>query len=134
MPAGRPKNTPNKRSQMLLRKLEEEHKFFVAKELIEIYGYNKEVLVNLADKIHMNIVNNRSPLYNFVQNEIDLYNVTNKEVINILVRVLAYLYPKLKAMEVNQGTGDKIIINVSGMPDIEAYTKPKVDEEEVTVH
>ena len=125
----RPKGIPNKRSQLLLRKLENDHKFYVAKELVEIYGYNKQILCELVNKIQDNIDNDRSPLNGFSDDEVTLYNTTNKEVLNTLVRMLAYLYPKLKSMEVGTGTGEKITFNISTLP---AIHQPAPQAQETT--
>lgn len=129
----RPKGTPNKRSQMLLRKLENEHKFHVANELIEIYGYNKKVLCNLVAKIQDNIDAGTPMLTGFTEDEVELYNMTNKECLSTLIRMLAYLYPKLKSMEVGTGSGDKVVFNINTLPTL-APAPDAVGEEAETVH
>lgn len=120
----RPKGKPNKRSELLLRKLENDHKFYVAKELIQIYGQNKEILMNLATKMQENIAADKSPLAGFSQDEITLYNSSNKDCLNMLLRMLAYLYPKLKSMEVGTGAGDKVVFNINTLP---SFSPPKPD-------
>lgn len=100
----------------LLRKLEQEHSFDAAKELIEIYGYNKKILCYLAAKVHKNIDEGKSPLTDMTDDEIVMYNTVNKDVLNMLIRMLAYLYPKLRSLEVGGGTGDKIVFNISTLP------------------
>jgi len=117
--------TVNRRSAMLLQKLEGEHKFNVVKELIEIYGYNKEVLMNLADKMAKNIAEGNGPLHEMEQPEISMYNACNRNVLDILVRLLSYLYPKLKALEIGAGTGEKITFNINTVPDLKAAGKPE---------
>lgn len=129
----RKKGVPNKRSQLLLRKLEQDHKFFVAKELIEIYGYNKKILCELAAKVQENLDKKVSPLAGFTDDEITLYNQTNKECLSTLLRMLAYLYPKLKSMEVGAGTGDKVVFNISTLPSLSPSIKPESNPE-LTVH
>lgn len=121
----RPAGSPNKRSQMLLKKLENDHNFHVAKELIEIYGYNKQIYAKLMETMALNITRGLSPEANMNEDQMNLYTNTNRELINILIRLLSYLYPKLKATEVSAGTGDKIVFNISGMPDIkQSYSPP----------
>jgi len=93
---------------MLLRKLEDDHKFYIVNELIEIYGYDKKILVNLAARVADNIEKGESPNFGFSEEEAEMYNNANKNCQNILVRLLTFCYPKLKAMEINQGTGDKV--------------------------
>jgi len=115
---GRPKGSPNKRSQMLLRKLEDDHKFFVVNELIELYGYEKQIVVSLAAKIGDNIAAELPVNTGFNEDEAELYNAANKNATGILVRLLAYLYPKLKATEISSGTGDKVVFNINTAPEV----------------
>jgi hypothetical protein len=115
---GRDKGTPNKRSQMLLRKLEDDHKFFVVNELIELYGYDKQILISLAKTIGDNIAADRPPTHDMTEEQVDMYNAANKNATGILVRLLAYLYPKLKATEISSGTGDKVIFNINTLPEV----------------
>jgi hypothetical protein len=115
---GRPKGSPNKRSQMLLRKLEDDNKFFVVNELIELYGYEKQIVVSLAEKIGQNIENSMPVNFGFNEDEANMYNAANKNATGILVRLLAYLYPKLKATEISSGTGDKVVFNINTAPEV----------------
>lgn len=114
----RTKGTPNKRSQVLLRKLEDDHKFFVVDELIELYGFDKIILVSLAEKIKKNIDAEQPVNHDFTEDEADMYNAANKNATGILVRLLAYMYPKLKATEISSGTGDKVVFNINTNPEI----------------
>ncbi len=115
---GREKGTPNRRSQMLLRKLEDDNKFFVVNELIELYGYEKQIVVSLAAKIGKNLEANLPVNNGFNDEEAEMYNAANKNATSILVRLLAYLYPKLKATEISSGTGDKVIFNINTIPEV----------------
>jgi hypothetical protein len=131
-PKGRPKGVPNKRSQKLLHELEHDHNFHVAKELIELYGANKVILLSLIEKIHENKEKDKPLTFGLSEEEIDIYSLLTKEQTGILIRLLAYLYPKLKAMEVGAGTGDKVVFNISGMPDFSNEKKSKDKPEEST--
>ena len=115
---GRDKGTPNRRSQMLLRKLEDDHKFFVVNELIELYGYEKRILLNIGAKMEKNIEMDLPINAGFNEEEADMYNAANKNATGILVRLLAYLYPKLKATEISSGSGDKVIFNINTLPEV----------------
>ena len=117
--------TLNKRSQKLLHQLENDHKFYVVNELIEIYGYDKKILVSLAERVASNIQLELPPNHGFTVAEAEMYNNTNKNCQNILIRLLSYLYPKLKATEISAGTGDKIVFNISGTPDITTSNKDR---------
>ena len=114
----RPKGSLNKRSQMLLRKLEDDHKFFVVNELIEIYGYEKRILLNIGAKMEKNIDAGQPVNTGFNDEEADMYNAANKNATSILVRLLAYLYPKLKATEISSGSGDKVIFKINTLPEV----------------
>ncbi len=124
----REKGVPNKRSQVLLRKLEDDHKFYVVNELIELYGYDKQVVVTLAEKIAYNIEIGAPVNFEFTEDEADMYNAANKNAVGILVRLLAYMYPKLKATEISAGTGDQVVFNINTMPELS--TAPAEPEQE----
>ena len=128
---GRDKGTPNRRSQMLLRKLEDDHKFFVVNELIELYGYEKQIVVSLAEKIGKNLEANLPVNQGFNEEEAEMYNAANKNATSILVRLLAYLYPKLKATEISSGSGDKVIFNINTMPEVSSEKKQQHPPAEV---
>ena len=115
---GRDKGTPNRRSQVLLRKLEDDHKFFVVNELIELYGFEKRILLNIGAKMEKNILEESPINAGFNDEEADMYNAANKNATSILVRLLAYLYPKLKATEISSGSGDKVIFNINTLPEV----------------
>jgi len=115
---GRDKGTPNRRSQVLLRKLEDDHKFFVVNELIELYGFEKRILLNIGAKMEKNILAESPINAGFNDEEADMYNAANKNATGILVRLLAYLYPKLKATEISSGSGDKVIFNINTLPEV----------------
>jgi hypothetical protein len=116
---------------MLLRKLEDDHKFFVVNELIELYGYEKQILVSLAAKIAENIEYERAVNHGFNEDEADMYNAANKNATGILTRLLAYLYPKLKATEISSGSGDKVVFNINTMPEVSSEQKQQHPPAEV---
>jgi len=121
---GREKGTPNRRSQVLLRKLEDDHKFFVVNELIELYGFEKKILLNIGAKMEKNIEANLPVNAGFNDEEADMYNAANKNATGILVRLLAYLYPKLKATEISSGSGDKVVFNINTLPEVSSEKQP----------
>lgn len=129
----RPKGIPNKRSQMLLKKLENDHNFYVVKELVEIYQYDKQILVSLAAKVAQNLENNLSPHHEFTEEEAEMYNNANKNCQNVLIKLLSYCYPKLKAMEINTGVSDRVVFNINTNPDLKTEDSPP-EQQEATVH
>lgn len=128
----RKKGVPNKDSLRLMRILEAGG-FHVAQELIELFNSQKEVLGALLCKIKANIIK-KSPLTKgMLDNEVDIYLQLSKDQTGTLIRMLAHLYPKLKAVEHGTGTGDKIVFNFSGLPEV-VDTKPGSKTEEATIH
>lgn len=115
---GRQKGTPNRRSQMLLRKLEDDHNFHIIKELVNIFQGNKEKLEHLLDKMGKNQQEGKPLDIGMSDGELIIYQQLTKDQLNILVRLLSYCYPKLKATEINTGPGEKIVFNISGMPNM----------------
>lgn len=116
---------------MLLRKLEDDNKFFVVNELIEIYGYDKKVLVATAEKIATNLEAGLIATSGMEEEEVEIYNAANKNATSILVRLLAYLYPKLKATEISSGTGDKVVFNINTLPEVSSEKKQQHPPAEV---
>lgn len=122
--AGRPKGSINKKSLLLLKKLEKQQ-FDVASELIEIYGQNKKILCDLVARMHDNIDNGRSPVEGFSEQELALYDSTNKDLVQMLLRMLAFLYPKLKALQIGGESSDQIVFNISTLPQISGNQESK---------
>jgi hypothetical protein len=68
---GRPKGSRNRLSQKLIRKLEDDHDFHVVNELIELYGYDKQIFLSLAKRIAENLENDLPPNFGFTEEEAD---------------------------------------------------------------
>ena len=113
MAGGRPKGTPNKRSQMLLKKLENEHNFFVVKKIVELYNEIDEMARPLVERAIENVQNGLSPTAGFTENNVEMLNGSQKNRWSILEKLLAYCYPKLKSMEVATGSGDHVSFNIN---------------------
>ena len=120
--------TISKRSQTLLKKLESDHDFHVVRELLEVYGYNKKLYIPLFNTMIENMAATPpKPLTaDMSEQEVNLFHMLNKELMATLQRLLAYLYPKLKAMELKHGSGENIIFNINTMPEVELKV-PKSD-------
>jgi hypothetical protein len=58
------------------------------------------------------------PNFGFTEEEAEMYNNANKNCQTLLMRLLAYLYPKLKATEISSGSGDKVVFNINTMPEV----------------
>ncbi|NIT58720.1 MAG: hypothetical protein GWN00_21605 [Aliifodinibius sp.] len=86
------------------------------------------------DKLLENKANNRPLTEGLNEHDVQIYMTLSKEQMNSIVRVLAYLYPKLKAIEHGTGTGDKIVFNISGVPKVINDPKENKDKMEATIH
>lgn len=111
---GRPKGSQNRASRELLYKLEKEHNFFVVKKIVALYDEIEEAAKPLVLKALENARNSLSPTHGMSDNEVDMLNNTQKNRWTILGKLLAYCYPKLKALEVDATTDfDKIQFNIN---------------------
>lgn len=111
--AGRKLGTPNRRSQMLLIQLRNDHDFEIIDEILELYGHSKEIYLPLFDKIRKNLDNKLSPTAGMLEGEISALNEAGKSMGDTLGKLMAYCYPKLKAIEIGQSSGEKINFNIS---------------------
>jgi hypothetical protein len=111
---GRKKGTPNKASRELLYKLEKEHKFFVVPKILALYNEMETMCKPLVDRAIKNAAAGRMPTAGMTPEEVEMINGAQKNRWTILEKLLAYCYPKLRAIELNQATDhDKIIFNIS---------------------
>ena len=111
--AGRPPGSPNRRSQMLLLQLKNDHSFDIVDEVLELYGYSKEIYLPLFKKVQLNLSQDLPPTAGFEETEVSAMNKAAKSMGDILGKLMAYCYPKLKAIEVGQASGDKIQFNIT---------------------
>ena len=111
---GRKKGTPNKASRELLYKLEKEHKFFVVPKILSLYQEIEDTCKPLIDLAIQNAAEGRHPTAGMEEEDVVMLNNAQKNRWTILEKLLAYCYPKLRAIELNQATDhDKIIFNIS---------------------
>lgn len=112
--AGRPKGSRNKASRELLWKLEKEHDFFVVQEIMDIYHEMGKVAKPLVERAVKNAEAGLSPTHGFEEDELEMLNNTYKNRWTILEKLLAYCYPKLKALDISSGQGaDQITFNIN---------------------
>lgn len=112
--AGRPKGSRNKASRELLWKLEKEHDFFVVQEIMDIYHEMGKVAKPLVERAVANAEAGLSPTNGFNDAELEMLNNTYKNRWTILEKLLAYCYPKLRALEVGTGADhDQITFNIN---------------------
>jgi hypothetical protein len=100
---------------MLLRKLEDDHKFYIVDELVGIFKGNKAMIAPITEKMFKNQADGYNLDFGMNEEELEIFKDISKTQLTILVRLLAYCYPKLKATEINTGSGDKIVFNISGL-------------------
>ena len=111
--AGRAKGTPNRSSGMLLHKLTKEHKFNFIGKFIRMFDADYAVYESLVSKMENNIAHDMSPTFMFLPEDIELYKHLNTQLGGRLMALFAYCYPKLKAIEIDQGSGNKMSISVN---------------------
>jgi len=109
----RPKGSPNKRSLELLKKLERDHNFHIVPKIVKLYEENEELYQPLLEKIRENIRKGLPMDARFDEAEVEIFNSVRKDTWVILSTLLAYCYPKLKALEVQAETADKITFNIN---------------------
>lgn len=112
---GRPKGVQNRASGRLLFKLTHEHKFDVVAKIIQLFEDNQRILLSMRDKMDQSMAEGLNPTATFETDELALFNSLNKDQLTILMKVLAYCFPKLRSLEVNEGTTDKIVFNINGL-------------------
>jgi len=116
--AGRPVGSTNKNTRMLMLELKNNYDFSIVEEILELYGYSKQIYLPLFKKVQINLAQDLPPTAGFVDTEVTAMNEAGKSMGDILGKLMAYCYPKLKAIELGQGGGDKIQFNI---------TIPKID-------
>lgn len=98
-----------------------------------MYNRQNALLNGLIDKMLNNQLKKNPLTHGFTEGDLQVYLMLSKEQMGSIMRALAYIYPKLKAIEHGTGTGDKIVFNFSGLPEV-VETKPQPDTEEATIH
>ena len=119
---GRKAGIPNRRSQMLLVQLRKDHNFEIVDEILELYGYSKAIYLPLFAKVRQNLDQELSPTSGMDATEVTAMNEAGKSMGDTLGKLMAYCYPKLKAIEIGQSAGEKIHFNIS-IPNIDAPKK-----------
>jgi hypothetical protein len=109
---GRKKGTPNKNSAFVRRQFEKMG-FNPLLELVDLYKISKEDFTYLVLKIAQNKEQDLPMFAGLTDNEQDLYKSLPNELANNLHKMLPFMYPKLKALEVNQGEGRKITFQLN---------------------
>jgi len=136
--AGRKKGIPNRKSQELLNRLTKDHNFDIVDEILYHYMENKCLAAYFADRMKNNISANYPPIHGFTEEELDFFNSINKQIIDTLMKLLGYAYPKLKATEISAGTGDHVTFHINTAPNLEAAPPQPPKGEDVirvkTVH
>jgi mevalonate kinase len=105
--------TPNRRSQMLLLKLEREHNFSIVKEVVRLYEQTSSVYQPLFEKIALAMSQQQAMEEALTPAELEVYKSSKKEMWDILGKLMSYCYPKLKSLTVDTDNSDKIMFNIS---------------------
>lgn len=109
----KPKGTKNKRSRELLFKLEKEHNFRVVRKIVQIYNEMEELAKPIVEKAISNAKLGYELERGISEEELEMMNNYYKNAWNILGKLLAYCYPKLKALEVGTADTDNVTFNIN---------------------
>jgi len=110
--AGRKKGTRNKRSWKVLDELRKEN-FEIIPEVLELYGYSKQIYVPLVTLAMENKANGLSMTAGMEPEDVKAMNEAGKSMGDILGKLMSYCYPKLRALEVGAGSGEKINFTIN---------------------
>lgn len=109
---GRPPGTRNKNSWKVLEELRKNN-FDIIKEVLETYGYSKEIYVPLFDQMMQNRLAGRPLTAGMTEEEVELMNINGKAMADTLKTLMSFCYPKLKAMELAAGSSEKINFSIN---------------------
>ena len=114
--AGRPPGSKNKPRLEVLKDLEREYDFNLVKKFVKMYTSTEKINDHLLNTIMYNIASNNSDItMGLTEGEVITFNETRKDLWTMLKQMMAFCYPKLKAMEVHGGgDGEVITFNISG--------------------
>jgi len=117
---GREKGTRNRNSWKVLNELEK-HNFDIIDEVMDLYGYSKQIYTPLFKQAMENINKKLPVVAGMVQEDVDAMHAAGKSMGDILGKLMAYCYPKLTAVKVDTGATDKINFSIN----IPVVEKPK---------
>ena len=120
---GRTPGSRNRNSWKVLNELKN-HNFDIIDEVMDLYGYSKQIYVPLFKKAMDNINNNLPIVAGMVQEDVDAMNAAGKSMGDVLGKLMAYCYPKLTAVKVDTGATDKINFSIN-IPVVEKEKKVK---------
>ena len=109
---GRPAGARNRNSWKVLNELKK-HNFDIIDEVMELYGYSKQIYTPLFAKAMKNINENLPIVAGMVQEDVDAMNAAGKSMGDVLGKLMAYCYPKLTAVKVDTGATDKINFSIN---------------------
>lgn len=112
---GRPRGVQNRASGRLLHKLTVDHRFDVVGKIVRLYEDNEKLLLSMRAKMDLNLENDKHATFGFEDAELALFNSLNKDQLTMLMKILAYCFPKLRSLDIQEGSSDKIIFNITGL-------------------
>lgn len=119
--AGRRPGARNRNSWKVLNELKK-HNFDIIDEVMELYGYSKQIYTPLFAKAIENINNDLPIVAGMVLEDVEAMNAAGKSMGDILGKLMAYCYPKLTAVKVDTGAADKINFSIT-IPVVEKESK-----------
>ena len=109
---GREPGARNRNSWKVLNELKK-HNFDIIDEVMELYGYSKQIYTPLFAKAMKNINENLPIVAGMVQEDVDAMNAAGKSMGDVLGKLMAYCYPKLTAVKVDTGATDQINFSIN---------------------
>lgn len=109
----RPKGSQNRNSRKFLHILTKDHNFDIIKKLVNIYNVNEEVYLDLMGRMQEAVDQNINPVSVLTAEENSLRTSLGSEIITILKTMVAYAFPKMKALEVANEQEERISFNIN---------------------
>jgi len=109
---GRPAGGRNKNSWKVLEELRKNN-FEIIDEVLELYGYSKQIYAPLFMRAMENKANNLPLTAGMEASDIDAMNAAAKSMGDILGKLMAFCYPKLTALKLDQESGEQINFSIN---------------------
>ena len=123
--AGRKAGVRNKNSWKVLDELRKKG-FEVIDEVLELFGYSKQIYTPLFAVAMENRANSLPLTAGMAPEDVIAMNNAAKSMGDILGKLMSYCYPKLKALELGNTSGEKINFSIN-IPTIKDVTPKPID-------
>lgn len=118
---GRPPGVPNKVSPVRLLNALTDENFNLIGEMIDFYRKEKNIYDQLYEQA--SDADRRSDMND---TDVKLFDIAAKEISKMQIKMASHCFATIKAIEIDTGTGDKTIFNIS-IPAPDKTAKPLTD-------